>query len=355
MDKDPETGGLRPAQSAEELIKGLNIPERVQLTLEDHSERLDSTNVTYEDRVKMAEAIARQYDNHDAFVILHGTDSIAYTTSGITMIFKETLQKPIIVVGSQMSKIEPGTDMRNQLENAIRIAVEFSNTRNKIAGVFSLAGTDVFKGARLRKTHDSSFNFLNTPGVHPVASVEQPALEIKHDLVRHTDERMEVRGLHLEKEFEDNVATISVTGNTPPIVLTSLVDSGVIRGVIIQCLGAGNIPDVKKEQPGWQYKGEYISMIDAIKIATEAGVHVGVVSPFEDGKVNFERYDLGQKVASAGAISLESLTPEMADAKFRQAIAKYPNDPQQIQRFISVDFDEELLRGHNKTKPGSRN
>lgn len=253
MEEDPETGALRPAKSAEELVKGLNISKDVRLTLEDHPRRLDSTNVTYEDRALMAEAIAQKYDDHDAFVILHGTDSIAYTTSGITMIFKESLQKPIIVVGSQMHKSEQGTDMRNQLENAIRIAVEFSRSRNKVAGVFSVANTDVFKGARLRKTHDSSFCFLDTPGVHPVAAVEQPQIEVKHDLVR-----------------------------------------------------------------------------------------------LEDGRVNLKRYELGQKAAKAGAISLESLTPEMADAKFRQAIAQYPNDPGQIQRFISVDFDGELLRGHKK-------
>lgn len=344
MQKDPQTGAMCPALSAEELLAGLNVPDRVKATLENMKERKDSTNATYDDRVKMAESIENAYDQHDAFIILHGTDSIAYTAAGITMIFKETLQKPIIIVGSQMSREESGTDMRTQVENALRIADEFSDTRNRVAGVFSLASGEVYDGARLRKTHDSKFAFLDTPGVQPVASVEQPRVEIKKALVRKMDERIALRGLRLDKEFEPNVVTISVTGDTPPLILTSLIDSGAIKGVIIACLGAGNVPDI----PISEYMGNKISWIDAIDMATKAGVHVGIMSPFADGKVNLERYDLGQKAKKSGAISLKSLTPAMADAKFRQAIALYPNDPKMIQKYIATDLAGELLRDKNE-------
>ena len=262
------------------------------------------------------------------------------------MIFKESMQKPIIIVGSQMTKDEAGTDMRIQLENAVRIADEFSDTRTRIAGVFALASGEVFAGARLRKTHDAKFSFLDTPGMPPVASVEQPKIEIKYDLVRRRDERLAIRGLRMDKKFEPNVVSISVNGATPPTVLTSLVDSGAVKGVIIEALGAGNVPDTKN----FEYQGKKISWIDAIRKATSAGIHVGIVSPFADGKVNLDRYALGKKAKRAGAMSLESLTPAMADAKFRQAISLHPDDAEAIQRYISTDLAGELLRGNKEDK-----
>jgi len=135
MQKDPQTGAMRSALSAEELLAGLNIPERINATLENTAERKDSTNVTYDDRVKRAESIEKAYDDHDAFI----------------------------------------------------------------------------------------------------------------------------------KEFEPDLVTMSVTGDTPPVVLTSFVDSGAIKGVIIACLGAGNIPDI----PRSDYQGRQISWIDAIQMAAE--------------------------------------------------------------------------------------
>ncbi len=70
---------------------------------------------------------------------------------------------------------------------------------------------------------------------------------------------------------------------------------------------------------------------------------VGILSPFEDGQVNLDRYELGQKVKEAGAISLESLTPAMAGVKLGQALALYPENREMIQAFISTDIMGELL------------
>ncbi len=67
---------------------------------------------------------------------------------------------------------------------------------------------------------------------------------------------------------------------------------------------------------------------------------------FEDGRVVLGRYELGQMAKEAGAISLESLTPDMADIKFRQAIAMFPNDRDRIQQFISTNIIGELLTGN---------
>src|SRR5687768_9780238 len=90
---------LRPAKSAAELFQDINVPKGVNLGLNDFEKRQDSTNIPHEDRIHMAENIAKAYENHDSFIVLHGTDSLEETTAALSMIYKQSLQKSIFVVG----------------------------------------------------------------------------------------------------------------------------------------------------------------------------------------------------------------------------------------------------------------
>src|SRR5437773_541941 len=108
---------LRPAKSAAELMEGINIPPELDINVADFKLRQDSTNILHSDRLLMARQIAENYKTHDAFVIMHGTDSMAETAAAFCMFFKLSLQKPLILVGAQMSKDEPGSDVQLQLAN----------------------------------------------------------------------------------------------------------------------------------------------------------------------------------------------------------------------------------------------
>jgi len=328
---------LRPAKSAKELLKGIKIPRGIELTLEDFPLRQDSTNVMHQDRVRMGEMIAKAYEDHDAFVVLHGTDSLAETCAFLCMLFKLSLQKPLFVIGAQMTKDESGTDVPMQIANTLRVADAF--VRNNVVGVYNVCLGDVLHGARVRKRRESDFAAFYTPGVHPVAQA-WPRVLIKEGARKH-DGVLAVQGLRLDPKFEQHLVTLAVSADSPPYVLMDMVRAGKIHGVILECKGAGNIPDRV-----WDLgdDGSY-SWIDAISTATQNGIHVGVVSPFEDGRVTLERYELGQKAKDAGAMSLESLTPAIGDVKFRQAIAMHPERPDLIQRFISTNILGELLQG----------
>src|SRR3989344_1324045 len=91
---------LRPAKSAQELMQGVGVPGDFELTLVDYPERRDSTNHNNEDRTGFARAIEQAYDENDAFVVLHGTDSLGETCALLGMTFKLSLQKPIFVIGA---------------------------------------------------------------------------------------------------------------------------------------------------------------------------------------------------------------------------------------------------------------
>jgi L-asparaginase len=329
---------LRAAKSAEELLTGINVPEDAQLTLVDFERRQDSTNVLHSERAAMAQQIGQHYNDHDAFVILHGTDSLAESCAAFCMIFKQSLQKPLFVIGAQMTKDEVGSDVSMQIGNTLRIAGTFH--RSGIVGVYNVCIGDVLDGSRVRKRAESDPNAFHTPGRHPVAHA-WPIVRLEEGL-RKLDRVLAVQGLRFDTQFERRVATFKVSADTPPWVLMDQVQRGRLKGVILEAKGAGNIPDRT-----WQDEelGQEYSWIDAIKDATEHGIHVGILSPFEDGRVILDRYELGKKAKDAGALSLESLTPDMADLKFRQAIAMHPSDPERIRAFLSTNIVGELLPG----------
>lgn len=329
---------LRPAKSAEELLAGINIPEGFNLTLEDYPLRQDSTNIMHEDRLGFGQVIAKAYDDHDGFVVLHGTDSLAETCAFLSMLFKLSLQKPLFVIGAQMTKDESGSDVPMQIANTLRVSAAFH--RNSVVGVYNVCIGDVLDGPRVRKRRDSDFQAFYTPGRHAVAQA-WPNVMIKEGC-RRKDRVLAVQGLRLDDKFERRVATFKVSADTPPWVLMDLVKTGRLKGAILECKGAGNIPD--RNWKDEENESEY-SWIDAIQAAAQAGIHVGILSPFEDGRVTLERYELGRKALDAGAISLESLTPDMGDVKFRQAIALQPDNRDRIQEFISTNIVGELLPG----------
>lgn len=330
---------LQPAKSAEELLEGIAMPPDIELTLEDFPLRQDSTNVSHRERVEMARIIADVYDKHDAFVILHGTDSLAETAAALCMVFKQSMQKPVFVIGAQMTKDEVGTDVPMQLGNTMRVASSF--VKHQRVGVYNVCMSNVWDGSRLKKQKDSDFDFIDTPGRHPVAKA-WPHVTFLEGL-RERDPVLAIQGLRLDTKFERRVfSTIQARMDSNPEALITLVDLQKYKGVILECKGAGQLSD----KP-WVDEDDIptISWVDAIRYATDKGVYVGILSPFQDGRVILDRYELGQKVKDAGGLSLESLTPDMGDIKFRWALALYPGDRQRIQEFLSTNITGELLPG----------
>lgn len=331
---------LKPAKSATELLEGIKISGDAEHTLEDFPLQEDSTNWKITDRVRMAECIEKAYEDHDAFVVMTGTDTIAETAATFCMIFKESLQKPLVVVGAQMAKDEEGTDAIKQISDSLRAARLF--VKKECVGVFSVSVGEVWDASRLKKKNESAPDYLHTPGRGPMAHV-YPHVRLEPG-IRKRDPRVFVQGLRLEKRFNPNVVTLCPDADMPPWILSQILrgpNGETLAGIILEAKGAGNIPDRI-----WDEK-EGTSLIDSIKIATNARVVVGILSPFDDGYVDLTRYALGQKAAAAGAISLGNLTPAMAKIKLSQAIAMYPGKPEMIQTYISTDIIGELLPGVN--------
>src|SRR3989344_5067149 len=211
---------LRAAKSAEELMEGLLLPTGIDYTMEDFELREDSTNWFNRDRVKMAEQIHAGYHKHDATIVLTGTDSLAETTATFCMIFKLSLQKPLLVVGAQMAKDEPGSDTPKQVADSVRIAHLF--TKQQVVGAYSLAMGNVYDGSRLKKKNESGFDFLSTPGRAVVAHA-YPHIRLEPG-IRKRDPKVFVQGLRMDTMFAPTIVTLYPDADTPPWVISQIIE-----------------------------------------------------------------------------------------------------------------------------------
>lgn len=329
---------LRPAKSGRQLLRGLRISSDIEVKIEDEPTLKDSTNISHEDRRRIAYAIQEEYKNCDAFLVLHGTDTLERTTAYLSMVFKRSLQKPVFVTGAQSPRDISGSDAIVQLENSFRMLSAFH--RNDAVGVYSLSLGDVWHGARLKKRNESNPNSFYTPGLAPVAYAWA---EIQFNAgLRKKDSGLAVDGLTVEADLEEMVAPgIVVSADTPPwLLMTQIKSKYPWKGFLLFCEGSGQITNREWNDPVTHKK---YSWVDVIAEATSKGIYVGVVSPFEDGTVNLDAYELGAQVKEAGAIGMASLVPAMADIKFRQALWRFPNDPRAIARYCQTDIIGELL------------
>src|SRR3989339_1661913 len=253
---------LRAAKSAAELIEGVPVPKDVELTMEDFKIRQDSTNLLHAERVMIARQLATNYLNFDAFVVMHGTDSLAETTAAFSIFFKRSLQKTLIVVGAQMTKDEVGSDVQMQLSNTFRICAAFH--RNKAVGVYNVCIGDVWDGSRLKKRAESNFMAFYTPGRNPVARI-WPHIHFEEG-VRFKDPVLAIQNLRLDSQLEKRLGTIRVSADTPPWMLMDMIEHARLKGVILECKGAGQIPN--REWTDYKTDTTY-SWIDAIAAATK--------------------------------------------------------------------------------------
>lgn len=324
---------LRPVKSAEEILENIRLPDNIKLILNDFPLRQDSTNLTIEDRINMGRVIKENYQNHEAFIVMHGTDTLVETAALFCMLFKDSLQKSLFIIGAQMAKDERGNDVSIQLENTLRAAKSFAVW--DIVGVYTICLGNILDGSRLIKKSAFDLATFHAPGKMPAAKIGSDIL-INQGASKFNLWKTK-KGLLFDDNFARNIAIIKVSADTPPWIMPKITEDKGLDGVILECKGAGNIPDKK-----WGCKQKNYSWIDAIQMASGQGLPVGIISPFEDGVMDLERYELGAEAKKAGAIALSGLTPAMAEIKFRQAIAMFPNNPDLIQKFISKNFVGEL-------------
>ncbi len=310
----PREGYLRGVL---EQIADLQHPTMPRWDFVEMSPLLDSSNIAVEEWNKIAALIAERYEQYDGFVVMHGTDTMAYTASALSFML-ENLDKPVILTGSQIPLCEIRSDGRDNLITSLLIAAD-----DRVHEVCLYFGGKLLRGNRATK--------YSADGLTAFASPNYPALAEAGISIRYLDSALLPRHsglLRLQRLENIPIGVLKVFPGIQFELFESIMTE-TLRGIVLETFGAGNIPE------------GHGALLPIIRRAFENGTVVTVCSQCPQGTVSLGAYETSSALKRAGAVSGHDLTTEAAVAKlyylFSRGLAK-----EQIKSCMELDLRGEL-------------
>ena len=290
---------------------------RVRYHIKEYDPLLDSANMQYSDWVMMAKDIEAAYQDYDSFIVLHGTDTMAYGTSALSFMLVN-LSKPVIVTGSQLPLGEIRNDAVENLLGALALAGKYN-----IPEVCLYFRTRLFRGNRARKIDASAFEAFDSGNFPPLAHV---GVDISVDW-RHV--RLGSQNhLRVAPITENNVAALRIFPGMPDALLENVLKAP-IKGVVLETFGSGNAPDNRP------------NMLRILKEANDRGVIIVNCTQCHRGRVQ-SHYASGRSLADVGVISGHDLTPEAALMKLAYLLSYEDLSTDEIKRVMQTNIRGEL-------------
>ena len=270
---------------------------------------IDSTNMRPRDWLAVRDTIVDAYDDYDGFVVLHGTDTMAYTAAALSYLIQGS-PKPIVLTGSQQPVANPFTDAKLNLYQSLLYALD--DASRDVCVVF---GGDVICGTRARKQRTMSFNAFTSMNMPPLACIRnnrivRPAtLPLTHALPAQGDARAASAQPRLFDALDERVIVIRLTPELGPSVLDLLARD--YDAVVLETFGIGGIPDYGG---GWHA---------AISRWVESGRIVVVTTQVPEEGLDLGVYEVGRAYANMGGVlAAGDMTVEAIVAKTMWALGQ---------------------------------
>ena len=268
----------------------------LKLTVISFPEPIDSSNVTPDDWENLAYIIEENYTQYDGFVILHGTDTMAYTASALSFVL-QGLSKPVIFTGAQIPIGSIRSDARENFITALEIASSQNDRKPRISEVCIYFNFVLLRANRSQKVNSSTFSAFHSEN-YPILA--ESGIEITYN---ETFLAPRVQGtLKIESRFDSNVTILKLYPGISEGVVKSILKTDLLRGVVMETFGSGNVM-----QHQW--------FLTAIEEAIESGVIVVNVSQCLGGAVDHGKYETSTYIEKVGVLSGKDLTTEAAVTK----------------------------------------
>jgi L-asparaginase len=280
----------------------LNRPEMPEFTISEFSPVLDSSNMAPNDWQNIANDIHKNYHDYDGFVVLHGTDTMAYTASALSFML-DNLDKPVIVTGSQIPLSEIRSDGLHNLLNALYIAANYP-----ISEVSLFFNNRLYRGNRATKADADGFNAFDSPNFPPLINAG-----IQIDL-NSTALNANKAFKHITNSFnvinikDQPIGVVSLYPGISHLVIKNILAQPV-NALIIQSYGVGNAPENK-------------ALLNEIKNANERGILVVNRTQCHRGSVDMAGYATGKALQEAGVLSAYDMTLEACLTKIHHLLSQ---------------------------------
>ena len=258
--------------------------------------QMDSANMQPADWLTLAREVHAQLPSYDGIVIVHGTDTMAYTASALAMILGR-LPKPVVLTGSQKPLVDVRTDARQNLIDAALVATL------AVPEVSITSGARALRGARATKRDAWGFRAFDSPNLPPLVELGL-GIEIAPHVLPATPLAP------FDDRLEPEVLAVRVFPGLDPRLVRGAIRAGV-KGLVLEAYGTGNLPNLGG------------SLIPALEEARERNVPVMVVSQCLKAFVELGQYEGGAAAQAAGAISAGDMTVEAALAKMMVGLARH--------------------------------
>jgi L-asparaginase len=317
----PEPGYLQRLLDEIPRFADEALPEFV---IDEFDPLLDSSNMTPAHWLQIAEMIRRNYAAYDGFLVIHGTDTMAFAASALSFML-EDLAKPVILTGSQIPLEETRNDAQHNLLTAMLI---LGRHHRELAEVMIYFDSLLLRGNRATKVSVDSFDAFASPNFPPLGRV---GIDISIDSRLTLPARARTPDIDVLEVVELGSATVGAFRLFPGLkpALLEAVLAPPIQGVVLECYGAGNAPTSDEE------------FMRVIQAATARGVVVVAVTQPMRGSANLSLYATGRALLDAGVVSGFDMTAEAALAKLFYLFEK-GFSPERVKRLMQQSLVGEL-------------
>jgi L-asparaginase len=277
------------------LLEGMpELHEVAEYDLIEHDPLLDSASVRPRDWLEIARIIARRKERYDGFVVLHGTDTMAYTASALAFMLRG-LRRPVILTGSQIPLCELRTDARGNLLTALMLAA----ADEPVEEVSLYFGGRLMRGCRTVKVSATGFDAFDSPNFPPLAHA---GIDITVDRLVVDSAVQPDKPVPLPQRLDASVGALRLfPGLSAELVRNALREP--LQGLVLEAYGAGNAPVDDPE------------LLRAIADATARGVVIVDCTQCLRGTVDLHAYATGSALLRVGVIGGADMTVEAALAK----------------------------------------
>jgi len=326
MKEDPKTGTLKPFDFSQ-ISEAVPELEKFALNIDSFTfdPLIDSSDVEPGLWKQLAMLIKRKYDEYDGFVILHGTDTMAYSASALSFML-ENLSKPVIFTGSQLPIGRPRTDGKENLISSVEIAAA-KNDKGKalVPEVAIYFNSQLIRANRATKISSSSFDAFQSPNLPPLA---QAGISIKfnQDIIRQVPEGE----FQIQTDLDTRVSILKIHPGITEQVVKDILLGKETRAVIIETYGSGNA--ISKP---W--------FVDIVKKAASMGKILLNVTQCSSGEVDMNLYATGRSLKDAGVLSGYDITTESALGKLFCILGKNAEN-EKVKKLLCEDLRGEISK-----------